>query len=125
VTAAHRRAARREREAAQALGTSRVRYRPRYQPAPDCVPIRLPDGTVITPESATRGHLPRWLLAKVAQARRYVPGAVPCVVLSETGGEALALVPLRDLARLIGIRSPRAGEQLSLLAPARESGDAT
>jgi len=115
MTDVHRRAARREREAAEVLGGRRVRYRPRYVSMPDVEPIRLDDGSVMVPESATRAKLPKWLVAKVAQARKYIPGAVPCVVLSQTGGEALALVPLRDLARLIGIRSPAAGEQLSLL----------
>lgn len=119
MTAAHRRAARRERQAAELLEAQRVRYRPRYAPSPDVAPLRLVDGTVLVPECKTRGRLPQWIVAAVAQARRYVPGAVPLVVLSETGGEPLALVPLRDFARLVGIREPRAGEQLVLLGGRR------
>jgi hypothetical protein len=119
MTAAHRRGARREQQVADVLGTTRIKYRPRYQRSPDVIPIRFADGTVVVPESKTRKRLPKWLLAAVAQARAYVVGAVPCVVLSETGGEPLALVPLTDLAMLVGLRSPKDGEQLLLLGGPR------
>jgi hypothetical protein len=69
----------------------------------------------MVPEAKTRKKLPRWLVAALAQARRYVRGSVPCVVLSELGGEPLAVLPLADLAMLVGIRAPRDGEQLLLL----------
>ncbi|MCL2447633.1 MAG: hypothetical protein FWD17_01665 [Polyangiaceae bacterium] len=39
---------------------------------------------------------------------------MPVAVISETRGEPLAVLPLRDFARLIGLRSPKAGEQLLL-----------
>jgi hypothetical protein len=115
MAAPHRRAAARERQAAEVLGSRRV-HRGRFERAPDVVPVRLADGTVLVPESKTRKALPKWFLTALAQARGYVAGAVPVVVLSQTGGEALALLPLADLARLLGIRSPQAGEQLVLLA---------
>jgi hypothetical protein len=118
VTAAHRRAARREREAAAVLGSKRV-HRKRGQKAPDVVPIRFADGSVIVPEAKTRAKLPKWLKAALDQARGYHRGAVPLVVLSETGGQAIAVIPLTDLATLVGIRAPKDGEQLLLLGGSR------
>lgn len=115
MTAVHRRAARRERQVAEVLGTERVRYRPRYVKAPDVVPIRMADGSVLVPESATRAKLPKWFLRKLEQARGYAKGAIPLVVWSQTGGEPIACLPLVDLAQLVGIRAPKDGEQLLLL----------
>ncbi len=115
MTAAHRRAARREQQVADLLGTQRVKFRPRFQRSPDCVPIRLADGSVIVPESKTRKALPKWITTAIGQARGYVEGSIPLVVVSELRGEPLALVPLADLARLVGLREPEAGEQLVLL----------
>jgi hypothetical protein len=114
---------RRERQAAELLGSRRVR-RERYESAPDVEPVRLEDGTVLVPESKTRKALPRWLVGAVAQARAYVAGCVPLVIVSELGGEPLALLPLRDLARLVGIRAPRVGEQLVLLGRSGASDEA-
>jgi hypothetical protein len=79
----------------------------------------LPDGTVLQPESKTRGKLPKWIVDAVEQARGYLPGAVPLVVLSETGGEPLGMLPLRDLSRLLGLRCAEGATQLAL-APAGE-----
>jgi hypothetical protein len=117
MTAVHARAARREREAAALLGSRRV-HRHRYERAPDVEPVRLADGTVLVAESKTRKALPRWLVRAVAQARSYLPGCVPLVALSELRGEPLAVLPLRDLARLLGLRPPDKGVQLTL-APRR------
>jgi hypothetical protein len=108
------RAARRERQAAELLGSRRV-HRARYERAPDVEPVRLADGTVLVAESKTRGKLPKWLVRAVAQARGYVPGAVPLVVLSETGGEPLGLLPLRDLSRLLGLKARTKPTQLALM----------
>jgi hypothetical protein len=118
VTSSHRRGARRERQAAEILKTTRV-CRMRGERAPDVVPLRFENGSVVVPESKTRAKLPKWLNAALAQARGYHPGAVPLVVLSETGGPALALLPLADLAMLVGLRAPRDGEQLLLLGGSR------
>jgi hypothetical protein len=114
MTLASRRGARREREAAALLGSKRV-LRERGERAPDVVPLRFANGTVVVPESKTRAKLPKWINAAIEQARRYHRGAVPLVVLSETGGPPLALLPLADLAMLVGLRDPRAGKQLLLL----------
>jgi hypothetical protein len=114
MTNAHRRAARRELQAARLLGSDRV-HRLRGERAPDVVPIRMVDGSVVVPEVKTRAKLPKWLLAAIAQARGYVGGAVPLVVISQTGGEPLAIIPLVELATIVGIRAPKDGEQLLLL----------
>lgn len=116
MTRAHRRGARREQEMADALGTPRTKHRPRYQRAPDAAPFRMQNGMVIVPESATRAKLPALLKKKLEQAAGYVPGAVPLVVLSETGGKAIACMPLEALVVLVGLKDPRAGEQLALCA---------
>jgi hypothetical protein len=112
------RAARRERQAAELLGSRRV-HRARYERAPDVEPVRLPDGTVLVAESKTRGKLPKWLVGAIEQARGYVPGCVPLVVLSETGGEPLGLLPLRDLSRLLGLRVDEDATQLPLAPRSR------
>lgn len=101
MSAAHRRAARREREAAAALGVRRIR-RARYEGAPDVEPLTLPNGVVIQAEVKTRGRLPALVRNAIAQARQYAPpGAVPLAILSETGGEAVAVVPLRAFVQLV------------------------
>ena len=119
MTASHRRAARREREAAEQLGTERVRFRPRFVAAPDVLPVVLPSGDVLQAEAKTRKRLPRLIVDALAQATRYAPGAVPVAILSQTGGAAIACLPLADFARLLGLQPPKPGEQLALLA--RES----
>lgn len=114
-----RRAARREREAAAVLGSTRV-HRARGERAPDVEPIRFGDGTVVAvPEVKTRATLPKWLKKALEQARGYHEDAIPLVVLSETGGPAIAVIPLTDLATLVGIRAPKDGEQLLLLGGSR------
>lgn len=100
-----RRAARRELEAARVLGTRRVVHRSRYKSKPDVEPVTLPDGTVLQPEVKTRSALPKLVTNALGQARQYAPGAVPLAILSEKGGAAVAVLPLRDFVRLVGIGS--------------------
>ncbi len=114
MSRASRRAARRELEAAKMLGTERV-HRSRFQSAPDVEPMRVADGSVIQPEIKTRKRIPALIKGALAQAQHYAPSAIPLVIISETGGRAIACLPLEAFARLVGIREPKTGEQLSLL----------
>ncbi len=118
MTAAHRRAARREREAAAALGTERVRFRPRFVAAPDVLPVRLPTGDVLQAEVKTTKRAPKRVLDALEQARKYTPDAIPVAVISQTGGAAIACLPLADFVRLLGLKDPKPGEQLALLGRA-------
>jgi hypothetical protein len=99
------------------LGTRRVQ-RSRFQRAPDVEAVRLPSGETLQPEVKTRARAPRLVLDALDKARAYLPGAIPVAVISQTGGEAIACLPLRDLARLLGITAAVAGEQLALARPA-------
>lgn len=99
---AHARAARREREAAELLGTQRI-HRGRYESAPDVAPVTLPCGLVLQAEVKTRRRMPALIAKAIEQARRYAPSAVPAVVLSETGGEALLVLPLRSFRTIAGV----------------------
>lgn len=111
MTVPHRRAANREREAAKILGGERVKYRPRYVSAPDLRALTLPSGEVLSVEVKTRKRLPALLRAALTQALRYRPGATALAVVSETGGRALAVMDLRDLARLVGMAAVSLTEQ--------------
>jgi hypothetical protein len=103
MTAHHRRAARREREAAELLGSRRV-IRLRGESAPDIEPVVLPCGVRLVVEVKTRKRLPRLATVALSQARSYgAPDDVPLAVLSETGGEALAALPLRAFRRIAGL----------------------
>jgi hypothetical protein len=112
----HRRGAAGERLVASILGVERTRYRPRYQRAADMGPVTIASGPgkgmTLQPEVKTREELPKWMHEALEQARGYLPGAVPLVVLKELGDEPLALLPLRDLARILGLKAPIANEQL-------------
>lgn len=117
--------ARRERDAARALGGQRV-VRERGQSAPDVATIALPSGERLQPEVKHRRRLPRLLVAALAQALRYAPDATPLAVVSEHGGPQLAVLYLVDFARLLGIappalprraRRPRNSGQRSLSLP--------
>lgn len=116
MSAAHRRGARRELEASKALGTKRVRFRPRYVAAADVLPVRLPSGDVLQAEVKTTKRAPKRILDALAQARRYAPGAIPVAIFSQTGGAAIACVPLADFVRLLKLQEPQPGQQLCLLA---------
>lgn len=102
MTRHHARAARREREAAAALGSKRV-LRSRYESAPDVEPVVLPSGHTLSVEVKTRARLPALLTSALEQAAGYKPDAVPCVVLSATGGTALVVLPLRAFAAIGGV----------------------
>jgi hypothetical protein len=114
MTAQHRRAARREQQAADVLKTRRTKYRPRFQRAPDVTPVTLADGRVLSLEVKTRAKLPKWLRDAFAQAQRYLPGAIPVVVLSETGGAPLAVLPLDAFAGFAGLQPQKDNAQLVL-----------
>jgi hypothetical protein len=118
MSLAHDRAARRERQAAEVLGSERV-HRARFERAPDVKPIRLEDGRVVVPEVKTRKRLPRWLLAALRQAAGYHRDATPLAVVSELGGEPIAVLRLVDLAEMVGLREPKDGAQLLLLGGSR------
>lgn len=94
----------REREAAAVLGTRRI---PRAYglSAPDVEPIQLASGEVIVCEVKTRKRLPALLEAALEQAQRYMPQATPLAIVSERGGRALAVLALRDFARLLGLEA--------------------
>lgn len=103
MTAHHRRAARRERQAAELLGTERV-HRSRFESAPDCKPVTLPCGVVLSPEVKTRKALPALVTKALAQAKGYGPaGSVPVAVLSATGGEPVIVLPLRAFRVVAGL----------------------
>ena len=117
MTAAHNRAARREREAAALLGTRRV-HRSRFERAPDLLPIRLTSGELVQPEVKTRKRLPALIQQALSQAQSYQPDAVPLGVLSATGGAAVACLLLEDFARIAGIAPARLGQMpLSVAVP--------
>ena len=96
---------RREREAAKILGTRRI---PRAYglSAPDVEVLQLASGERIQAEVKHRKRLPALLVGALEQALRYEPTAIPMAVVSEYGGQAIACLPLRDLARLLGIVEP-------------------
>lgn len=100
---------------AAGAGTERVAHRPRYQRAPDAIPVRLADGTVLCLESKERAELPKWLFRdSIGQARSYVVGAVPVVVVTELGGKQFAVLPYLDFMRIAGVQPAKADEQLVL-----------
>ncbi|MFO0665072.1 MAG: hypothetical protein U0174_14055 [Polyangiaceae bacterium] len=111
MSAAHRRAADLERDAAKVLGGERVRYRARYESAPDIRPIRLQDGRTLQAEAKTRKRLPAIVLEALAQAERYARGAIPVGVIRQRGGKALAVLWLPHLASLLGIEPPEPPER--------------
>lgn len=108
--AALARSARRERQAAELLGTKRVR-RSRYERAPDCEPVALPCGMIVQPEVKTRKRLPALVVQALAQARGYGPsGSIPAAILSETGGEPVIVLPLRAFRLVAGLEEPATDE---------------
>ncbi len=104
MAATHRRWSRREREAAEILGTKRV-HRSRFEVAPDVERVVAPNGRGVQAEVKTRKRLPAWLTDWLAQAARYsLPGDAAVVVVSETGGRALAVTWAEDFADLTGLK---------------------
>ncbi len=71
MSAISRRAARREAQAAAALGSKRVTNRQRGEKAPDVVPVRLPGGQLLGPEVKSRKALPRLITGALEQAIGY------------------------------------------------------
>jgi len=94
----------REREAARVLGGRRI-PRAYGRSAPDLEPLTLPSGETIICEVKHRARLPRLLSEALEQAARYLPSATPVAVVSERHGAALAVLALRDFARLVGLVS--------------------
>lgn len=130
MTRAHRKGANADRAVAKTLRTERVTGRERFESAPDVRPVRLPSGAMLTIESKARSRVPRWLVAAVEQAAKYLPGAVPVAVVSG-GPRRLAVLPLIDLARLVGLRALEPQTSLALApvgatvaAPVAEQRDA-
>lgn len=99
-----RRAARRELEAARSFGVRRTTYRLKFESAADTELVKLPCGAVLSVEVKSRKHLPKLLTRALAQAQRYEPAAVPVVVISELGGEALVVLSLRVFREIAGLR---------------------
>ena len=113
----HRRAARRERQAADLFGTVRVKKKDRYDAVPDVLPVRLASGEVLSIEVKTFGNGLKKVRDALDQARRYTPSAVPVAVCSKTGEEPVACLPAKDLARVLGLSElGEAPRQLALLA---------
>lgn len=113
----HRRAADRERQAAEILGTKRVK-RSRYESAPDVEPVRLPCGLTVMCEVKTRRRLPALVTKALAQAKGYGPaGAIPAAVLSATGGEPVIVLPLRAFRRVAGIEASEPTRQIPIAFP--------
>lgn len=112
-----RRSADRERQAATLLGTERVK-RSRFESAPDCKPVTLPCGVVLSPEIKTRKKLPALVRTALTQAKGYgPPGSVPAAVLSETGGEPVIVVPLRAFRLIAGIEPTEPRTQIPIAFP--------
>jgi hypothetical protein len=102
------RAARRERQAARALGTRRV-VRERGESAPDALPARLPSGAVLQLEVKERAAPLRVVSRWFEQCRGYAaPGALPVLVVFATGqhaDDALVVVRLADFRRAVGLEA--------------------
>jgi hypothetical protein len=102
MSAIHKRAARRELQAARLLGVAR-QQRLRFESKPDLAPLLLRCGITLQCEVKTRKKLPRLLVTALAQAKRYEPEAIPAAILSETGGQPIICLPLRDFQKIAGI----------------------
>lgn len=102
MSATSRRAIAAEFRGAALLHTTRVR-RVLYKSTPDVEPVRLASGRLLQGEVKSRKRLPRWLRRALEQARGYLVGSVPVVLLFEPGGEPLALLTVRDLSRELGL----------------------
>jgi hypothetical protein len=110
MSAVQRRAARREGQLAEALGTERVKNRPRFQKAPDMLPVRIGDH-VVQGESKSMKRLPRRLVRDLEQAEGYTPGAIAVIGLFEFGKpDGLVVLRLGDFCRLLGLRRSQDGQ---------------
>lgn len=108
MTRHHSRAARRERQAARALGTERV-VRPIGESAPDALPTRLPCGAVLQLEVKERAAPLRVVSRWFGQCAGYAPpGALPVLVVFATGqrvDDALVVLRLGDFRRAVGLEA--------------------
>lgn len=95
------------------LGTTRV-CRARGERAPDVVPVVLPSGITLTVEVKTRSRGLAVITNALHQAAGYLPGAVPLAVVSATGCEAIACLPLRAFAAIAGLRIETSNDPLQL-----------
>lgn len=103
MTAVHARAARRERQAAGAVGGQRI-ARQRGRSTPDVGLVRLDDGRRIQIEVKSRLRVPAWATSILAQARRYARSAVPIGVIYGRGDhDGVAILHLSDLVALLGL----------------------
>lgn len=113
----HDRGRRGEQRIEALTGAKRVKHRPRYAKLPDLWPLVIPSGETLQFESKAGANVvPKKLLKDIAQARSYSPHAVPVAVYSDVGeSESIACLPLKDLARLLGLRVTKCDEgQLAL-----------
>lgn len=109
------RAAARERKCARIFGTNRVVRKTRKGRAPDNEPFRLANGDIVQPEVKNgMKRLPRVLVKALEQARSYAPKVIPIAVFSDVGGEDIACVPAKDLARWMGVAPEKLNVQLGL-----------
>lgn len=108
MTKHHSRAARRERQAARALGTERV-VRAIGESAPDALPTRLPCGAVLQLEVKERAAPLRVVSRWFGQCAGYAaPGALPVLVVFAHGqrvDDALVVMRLADFRRAVGLAS--------------------
>lgn len=104
MSATSKRAARRERQAAAALGTKRV-LRARGESAPDFLPVKTSTGATLGPEVKSRKRLPRLVTSALDQARRYFGSrAIPIAVLYELGARrGIVCLDLAMFAALVGL----------------------
>ena len=107
------RAARREREAARALGARRI-VRHIGESAPDTTAVVLASGLVLQPEVKSTKRPPKLVLDALEQARGYRADAVPLVVVAPYGGEMIACLPLLAFVQIAGIAPVELPAQPSL-----------
>jgi hypothetical protein len=126
VSRHHARSARRERQAAQALGTRRV-VRERGASAPDVFPARLPSGVTVQAEVKERAAplltVERWLSQAEGYARA---GALPLLVVFATGqraDDALVVMRLADFRRVAGLEPEREAVDCAQTALRFEEGE--
>jgi hypothetical protein len=109
MTRHHARAARRERQAARALGNTRV-VRERGESAPDALPARLPSGVTVQLEVKERVAPLRVVTRWFEQCQGYAaPGALPVLVVFAHGApadDALVVMRLADFRRVVGLEAP-------------------
>lgn len=119
MTRHHARAARRERQAARALGTRRV-VRAIGESAPDAMPARLPSGVTVQLEVKERAAPLRTVERWLSQAAGYAPpGAMPLVIVFAHGqraDDALVVMRLADFRRAVGLETAIAQPSLPFAA---------